>query len=55
MTATQNRPHIRYVRPIEYPWVSNVLHIVLNVIRAKPKVRDNLFIAIILSFLTTVY
>jgi hypothetical protein len=50
MSATQNGPDIRYVKPINYPWALGALHTVLDVIRAKPKVLDNLPIATILFF-----
>jgi hypothetical protein len=55
MSATQNRPDIRFMKPIEYPWASGAFYTALDVIGAKPKVRDNTLIAIILSFLTMVY
>jgi hypothetical protein len=43
------------MKPIEYPWASGAFYTALDVIGAKPKVRDNTLIAIILSFLTMVY
>jgi hypothetical protein len=54
MSATQNGPYIRYLRPIDYLWAFGALYIAINVIRAKPEVHDNLLIASILNFPTTV-
>jgi hypothetical protein len=55
MSASQNGPDIRYLRPIGYPWAFGALYTVLDVIEAKLEVCDNLFVATILSFPTTVY
>ena len=41
ISATQNRPNIRYLKPIEYLWALFALHTALDVIGAKPEVRDN--------------
>jgi hypothetical protein len=54
MSATQNRPDLRYLRPIKYPWSFGGLYIVLNVIRAKPEVHDNLLVATILFLSITI-
>jgi hypothetical protein len=54
MSATQNGPNIRYVRPIDYPWAFSALHTTLDVIGAKLEVRDDLLVATILSFSTTI-
>jgi hypothetical protein len=50
ISATQNRPDIRYLRPIKYPRAFGALHTALDVIGAKPKVRDNQLGSTILSF-----
>jgi hypothetical protein len=50
ISATQNRPDIRYLRPIEYPRAFGALHRTLDVIGAKPEVRDNHLGPTILSF-----
>jgi hypothetical protein len=54
ISATQNRPDIRYLRPIEYPRAFGALHTALDVIGAKPEVRDNHFGPTILSFTSLV-
>jgi hypothetical protein len=54
ISATQNKPDIRYLRPIEYSRAFGALHTTLDIIRAKPEVRDNHLGPTILSFLSTV-
>jgi hypothetical protein len=54
MNASEDEPDIMYLRPIDNPWAFGALHIALDVIRAKPKVGDNLFVATILIFPTTI-
>jgi hypothetical protein len=55
MSASPNRPDIRYLRPFNYPWAFGTLHTVFDVIMAKPKVNNNLLIATILIFPAMVY
>jgi hypothetical protein len=54
ISATQNRPDVRYLRLIEYPRAFGALHTALDVIGAKLEVHDNHFGPIILSFLSPV-
>jgi hypothetical protein len=42
------------MRPFKYPWGFGAPHTTFNVIGAKPEVGDNLLIATIMSFPTTV-
>jgi hypothetical protein len=55
MSATQNGLDIKYLRPIEYPWAFSALYIALDVIGAKPEVRDNQPVATILFLPITIY
>jgi hypothetical protein len=50
ISTTQNRPNVRYLRPIEYLRAFGALHTTLDVIGAKPEVRDNHLGPTILSF-----
>jgi hypothetical protein len=50
ISATQNKLDARYLRPIEYPLAFGALHTALDVIGAKPELRDNHLGPIILSF-----
>jgi hypothetical protein len=54
ISTIQNRPDIRYLRPIDYSWVLGALYTTLDVIGSKPEIRDNFLVVSILSFPTPI-